>query len=223
MSMVTSWRDYPAGITGRTEKRLLEWFEREAGEGETWLDIGAHYGYTTLALARMTGPSGRVYAFEPFLGSAGHLFTTKRLNRLPQVRVIPMALGNGPELRVNRMAEVRGMMDSSLPAELGELYFEASLDWLWPRICERDAQIHGVKIDVQGMEIAVINGMKDILAQWRPKLALEFHGGVSRGEVLQHLTDAGYRLPGFAIDPVPEEQKRPEYLDDRSYAFGATA
>ena len=64
--MVTSWRDYPAGITGRTEKRLLEWFEREAGEGETWLDIGAHYGYTTLALARMTGPSGRVYAFEPF-------------------------------------------------------------------------------------------------------------------------------------------------------------
>ena len=47
--MVTSWHDYPAGITGRTERPLLEWFDENAKPGETWLDVGAHYGYTAIA------------------------------------------------------------------------------------------------------------------------------------------------------------------------------
>ena len=224
MLMVTSWRDYPAGITGRTERQLLEWFDHEVGEGETWLDIGAHYGYTSLALARLAGPSGRVFTFEPFLASAGHLMTTKRLNRLSQVRVVPIALANECQLRANRMAEVRGMLDSSLPTETGgELYFETSLDWLWPRICEANPRIDGVKIDVQKGQwmVAVIQGMKDILAKWQPKIALEFHSGVSRDAVLKHLTDVGYRLPGSAIEPLPGEHKQPEYHDNRSYSFGA--
>src|SRR6185369_2731345 len=37
--LVTSWHDYPAAITGRTERPLLEWFSSHVKRGETWLDV----------------------------------------------------------------------------------------------------------------------------------------------------------------------------------------
>ena len=63
--LVTSWHDYPAGLAGRTERALLEWFAQNVHQGETWLDVGAHYGYTTIALGRLVGSHGRVFTFEP--------------------------------------------------------------------------------------------------------------------------------------------------------------
>jgi len=142
------------------------------------------------------------------------------LNGLRQMRVIPIALGPHPELAVNRMALVRGMLDSTAePGAGSETYLEASLDWLWPMVSEGNPRIHGIKIDVQGMEGAVLEGMKQILTRWQPKLALEFHGGVDRQKLLDLLGESGYRLPGAPIEPVTGEKTRPQYLDNKSYAF----
>ena len=54
-TIVTSWHDYPAAILGRTEAALLAYFARHASSGETWLDVGAHYGYTAIALSKLVG------------------------------------------------------------------------------------------------------------------------------------------------------------------------
>ena len=56
--LVTSWHDYPAGLSGRTERPLLDWFATHVRPGDTWLDVGAHYGYTTFALGRLVGAGG---------------------------------------------------------------------------------------------------------------------------------------------------------------------
>lgn len=66
-SIVTSWQHYYTGILGTVEHGLITWFDANAKAGETWLDIGANYGYTALALRRAVGPQGRVFAFEPKL------------------------------------------------------------------------------------------------------------------------------------------------------------
>src|SRR5206468_10103171 len=71
LRIVTSWHDYPGAILGRTERPLLDWFERNVRAGETWLDVGAHYGYTAIALSRLVGLRGRVFAFEPVVATAG--------------------------------------------------------------------------------------------------------------------------------------------------------
>ena len=68
--LVTSWHDYPAGIAGLTERPLIAWFQTHVKPGTTWLDIGAHYGYTAVALSRLVGEAGRVFAFEPMLATA---------------------------------------------------------------------------------------------------------------------------------------------------------
>lgn len=76
--IVTSWHDYPAAILGRTERALLGHFANVVGRGETWLDVGAHYGYTAISLSMLVGRSGRVFAFEPMVATAGCISRTRR-------------------------------------------------------------------------------------------------------------------------------------------------
>lgn len=219
LHIVTSWHDYPAAILGRTERPLLGWLQKNVGPGETWLDIGAHYGYTAIALGRLVGPAGRVFAFEPVLGSAGSVVQTALLNHFSELTVIPVALGSPAELELRRLATVRGMADSTLQCGKSfETILVARLDWLWPRICGGRKGIDGVKIDVQGMEIEVLRGMSALLSEYKPKLVIEIHQGVSRERLLDLVKGLGYNPRGTPIDARGEEIG-PRYIDDRSYAF----
>lgn len=95
-AIFTSWHDYPGAILGRTEKPLIEWFRQHVKSSETWIDIGAHYGYTAIALARLVGEQGRVFACEPILATAACLARTKEINEFSQLTVIPLGLSASP-------------------------------------------------------------------------------------------------------------------------------
>lgn len=221
--LVTSWHDYSAGLTGRTERALLDWFQDHVQPGETWLDVGAHYGYTAFALARRVGPGGRVFTFEPVAATAGFMDRGRELNGLSQITVVPLGLGSAETLEIRRLPLTRGMADSTLPPGGRQPVVTvpvARFDWVWPLLHRGDPTIHGVKIDVQGMELEVLSGMREALAAWRPRLVLELHAGVDRGRLLSLLQDFGYTTPAVAVDPVREE-RTPLFLDDRSYAFDA--
>jgi hypothetical protein len=61
--------------------------------------------------------------------------------------------------------------------------------------------LHFVKLDVEGAEAKVLRGMRLLLRERRPALAVEFHtedGWAGRRELL----DAGYRLESVEGDPV---------------------
>jgi FkbM family methyltransferase len=220
-SIVTSWHDYPAAILGRTERPLLEWFADNVKPGETWLDIGAHYGYTAIALSRLVGALGRVFAFEPMISTAGCVAQTRRLNDLPQLTVVPLGLANpgADAMEMRRLLTVRGMVDSTVrEGGWGETIMVTSLDWLWPRLCGTDEELHGVKVDVQGMELEALGGMIGILSKWKPKLVVEVHVDVDRAGLLGAIESVGYVRRGVPIEPVAGEIE-PLYVDDHSYAF----
>lgn len=221
--IVTSWHDYPAGILGRTERPLVAWFKGHVRSGTTWLDIGAHYGYTAIALSRLVGPVGRVFTFEPLVATAGCVTQTRVLNGLDQLTVIPQGLGCPQSLEIRRLPTVRGMADSTLMtvgARGWETIQIARFDWLWPLINGGNDRIDGIKIDVQGMELTVLEGMRQALRQHLPKLVLELHRGVSREAILDLLAETGYSTRPYAIEANDGDE--PERLrDDRSYAFRA--
>ena len=220
--IVTSWHDYPAAITGRTERPLLDWFAKNVKPGETWLDVGAHYGYTAIALSLLVGPRGRVFAFEPMLSTAGYLAQTRLLNQLSQLTVLPLALAAPENLELVQLPTVRGMVDSTKQGgEWMETILVSRLDWLWPQVCGLQQRIDGIKIDVQGMEVEVLRGMSDLFEVFKPKLVVEIHHGVDRSELLDLVEALGYLRQGVPIEPV-EGEIEPLYLDDRSYAFQVT-
>lgn len=221
--LVTSWHDYPAALLGRTEGPLLAWFAQHARPGETWIDAGAHYGYTAFALARLVGPAGRVFAFEPVAATAGCVDRARILNGLPQVAVVPVGLGAPQSFEMRRLALRRGMADATTRLESARASVNIPVtrfDWVWPLVNNGDDAIHGIKIDVQGMEIETLDGMREALRRWRPRLVVELHEGVSRERLLAVLGEAGYSGEACAIE-ADRGEREPLFLDDRSYAFNA--
>ena len=221
--IVTSWHDYPGAILGTTERALLTWFEQNVRPGDTWLDVGAHYGYTALALAHLVGPRGRVFAFEPMVATAGHLARTRWLNDLTQLTVIPCGLAAPESVELRRLPTVRGMVDSTVDTRglWTETFLVARLDSLWPSIAAGERRIDGIKVDVQGMEIETVEGMSTLLREFHPRLVIEVHRGVDRGRLLDWLESLGYARVALPIDPAPNETT-PEYLDDRSYCWSTS-
>jgi FkbM family methyltransferase len=215
-TIVTSLHDYPGAILGRTERPLLAWFRENVKPGETWLDVGAHYGYTAIALAELVGPSGHAYAFEPSLTAAGCLNQTRVLNGLDQITVIPFGLGAPGGIRSISVPVDRGMANHSFGGEDTETIYVIGFDDLWTAL--GNSPVHGVKIDVQGMELDVLEGMAETLRGQRPKLVVELHTGVDRNRFTEILQNVGYRLPGIPVDPVPVHAEA-RYQDDHSYTF----
>ena len=207
----TSWHDYPGAIRGDTEGPLLTWFARHVLPGKTWLDIGAHYGYTAMALANLVGTSGRVFAFEPVAETASCMVRTKELNHLDPIRVVPLGLST--EQSVQRISVYRGMADKTVNKSK-ELINVAAFDALWGALCEGNPEVHGVKIDVQGMEREVLEGMTGMLRASRPRLIVEFHAGVDRKAILDLLDSCGYSPKSEAVEP-----DSCELMDNKSYVF----
>jgi FkbM family methyltransferase len=208
----TSWHDYPGAILGTTEAPLLAWFAQHVGFGETWLDIGAHYGYTSIALSRLVGKSGRVFAFEP-VGATACIARTRESNHMSQLTIVPLGLSADPAIRSHSIPISRGMADCTAQTATQERIRTVSLDSLWESLSEGTAAIHGIKVDVQGMEGEVLAGMQNLLCRWRPKLIVEFHRGVDRGRIVDLIESCGYGRG--AVPPV-------EFKDDHSYAFFAS-
>ncbi|MGA8673042.1 MAG: FkbM family methyltransferase [Terracidiphilus sp.] len=199
---------------------MLAYFSANVKAGETWLDIGANCGYTAIALCKQVGSTGRVFAFEPMAATAGCLSQTGHLNRLGQLTVVPIALENCQDIAIEALSSINGMVDSTLKDDSGpkETFLASRLDWLWSRIAGTDPHIDGIKIDVQGMEIQVLQGMASLLKQFHPKLLVEIHPGVSRPDLIDLIASFGYHPKGYAIEPLPGESE-PLYADDRTYVF----
>lgn len=158
------------------------------------LDIGAQTGYYTCHLARLVGSSGRVFSFEPMRQS----FELLRQN----------VAENGWNERVRlynvACADVGGRIEAAVASGMvvaakgGE-----SVESL--RIDDLDlTPIDFCKIDVEGFEPRVVQGMREVLVHSKPLLVTEVNeywlqkGGTSSKAYCELLTRFGYRL--FDID-----------------------
>jgi FkbM family methyltransferase len=174
--------------------------------GWTCADVGAHEGIHTRLLAKLVGESGRVFAFEPHPDTARRL--TKSLSNplRDRVTVENLAVTDGAtdqvtlhpgRRRVSQEWNITGVDLEGHPTP-GELQVAAtSLDSYFA-----DRRLDFVKLDVEGAEALVLRGMRRLLRERRPTMAVEFHtpeGWAGRAELLE----AGYRLvttAGEAVD-----------------------
>jgi len=219
--IVTSWHDYPAALLGYAESGLMSWFANTVRPGETWLDLGAHYGYMSLALCRYVGKAGRVFAFEPFLNTAGHLSATRQANRLSQLTIVPLALANNREITVVN-AQICKAMAQPLATPSESAWVEpihcVALDSLWNGLCGADDTISGIKMDVEGMEGQALQGMISLLRKHTPKLVVEVHKsrGVAFEALAPVLREAGYCTAGRLIGKTTSVDASYEFSVDQS-------
>ena len=143
--------------------------------GDAVVDAGANWGLYAARLARLVGPGGRVDAFEPHPVHARTLGALAR--RHPQLHVHAVGLGDEAATRHLRVPLEDGRPVTALAgfeAPLEDRPHEAvevevrPLDAVLP-----DAAPRLIKIDVEGSELALLQGAAGLLARARPVLLVE--------------------------------------------------
>lgn len=154
-------------------------------EGDTVFDVGAAWGMYTVPLARLVGPGGRVFAFEPqprqvagvrrlksFMG-AGQIEVTQAVmgpERGEFTLMVPIRFG----LPIYGWAHVVEGTDPSLERTTRSRQLRTPMhtvdDWM-TRYGAPDPTF--LKVDVEGFEPRVIDGASATIDRARPSLLLE--------------------------------------------------
>ncbi|HXH20996.1 MAG TPA: FkbM family methyltransferase, partial [Dehalococcoidia bacterium] len=145
--------------------------QRRLMPGTTFVDVGAHLGHYVLLAARAVGRSGRVIALEPAPHTYRLLRESVRANKLRHVTVLPVAAGSRHGRRAFHLADwslCQGFYEHPYPFARPLRPTEVDvrpLDEVVP------GPVDAVKVDVEGAELEVLEGMRRILAE-NPTLTL---------------------------------------------------
>lgn len=199
--------------TGVYEPGLFRLLPDLVPAGGMCLDVGANVGAISLMLARRVGTGGRVVAFEPAPPNLLRLRANLELNPQLAARIEVHARGVGAHPDTLYWREEPGNPGNGMLGATGDLPVPittldtcaAELGW---------QRVDFIKIDVEGMELEVMQGGRELLARHRPTLYFESlarfrrrgdgSDGCSRihallgelGYELQYVTSAGLRPVG---------------------------
>ncbi len=173
-------------------------FSQKLKLGMTVADVGAHIGYFSLLAAKLVGNRGIVYAVEPCEENLTFLRENIRRNGNSNIRVHPVAAGRKSELR---MFQITGSSDShgfyphpnTATVRTVEVQQRPMDDIL-------KGQVDLIKIDVEGAEIEVLDGLQYTLAA-NPSLSLLLewfpagmkNAGRDPAELPERLQQIGFR------------------------------
>ena len=150
------------------------------GPGDIVFDAGAHAGATSYFFAKMVGPSGKVFAFEPDDNNYHYLLKNIEYHKLTNVIPVKMALaGSTGTLLFN--------MDGTMSAGLADylVYTDKSSQkpveamTLADACASLGAVPRFVKMDIEGAEVTVIDSSRDFLKTHGVHFAIESYHRVN--------------------------------------------
>jgi FkbM family methyltransferase len=192
----------PASLDSMTSYVILEqetWFEKEMmfvarwlQPGMTAIDIGANLGVYSLPMARLVGPEGQVFAYEPSSETCRLLALSKQKNGADNLHIIAAALSDGEReghLVLGSSSELN-TLDGSGP---GESVRVTSLE------AEQKARNWGpidfIKIDAEGEEERILAGAGAFFADRSPLVMFEVRAVAKQNETLP----AAFVAMGFGL------------------------
>ena len=149
---------------------LLQAYPDLVGDGNV-LDIGANIGYTATVLARAIKPNRRVFAFEPEPSNFRILQQTA-LQPEFENKIVPGQCAVGAEdgriplwINLRHHGDHRIITDQFRSVHPGSMGVSVPLISIDSFLENKQGQVSFVKIDVQGYELAVCQGMQNTLRQ----------------------------------------------------------
>jgi FkbM family methyltransferase len=162
-------------------------------KGEVVMDVGAHIGYYAVQLAELLDKNGCYIAVEPDQRTLSLLKRNVSLNHPQNVILINAAVAKNSGF--GELVQDRDPMFSMLVAKEKSLFPKkpveiVSIDDLVSRLNLK--RLDWIKLDIEGGEIAALEGAIDTMRRFSPKIIVETLETKLRLEAL--LTSEGYRL-----------------------------
>lgn len=196
--------------------------------GMTVYDVGSHFGYFSLLASEIVGDSGRVFAFEPTASTFGVLQenAARRANincnnvaaycESGEIMLMDQGLGDSA---LNFIVGNQQEVDTENRSSAGKLINV-------PAVTLDDfAQQHGdpdfVKIDAEGSEGSILEGMAEIISRSHPSISLEMSdqvcertGNQPSGRNIEFLMDQGYEVFDYHLCRPRRHDVKRSYVYD---------
>ena len=209
------------GKTHPSEIRLARYLWNSLSAGDTFLDVGAHYGYFSLLAAERVTRKGRVLAFEA--APKTYEILERNVRSLPFVDAYALAVAETEGvLTFHEFPNLYGEYNSLDGRQYqGESWYanqkpkkiQVAARPLDAIVEEKNLCPTIIKIDVEGAEDQVVRGAEKLLHRQTPAVIMEFLlEGPSKGhrQAMEHLLDWGYDAYLLEDDGTPRICKNVE-------------
>jgi FkbM family methyltransferase len=179
------------------------WFKRCVGTGDTFIDVGANFGHYTTLGASLVGAMGKVFAFEPSPLASEVLEEMIEASGIENVLLTRAAVGNSngsvelfmPTTDYLHSPSIMASDPDFVPLQVPVI----ALDTFEP--LTNVATIKLVKIDVEGYEPDVLDGMEHLIRTRRVlNIFCEFNSwwlernSTTPSHLLERFLDYGYEI-----------------------------
>ena len=145
--------------------------------GDHVIDVGSNIGYYALLAAQKIGPSGRVVGFEPAPGVFEILQQNIKSSGSDNIDVSSCAVGAHSGTLEFFESEIPNwgslFQNSDLKQTRATVVPAKTLDEIVRDI--PDLHPNAIRMDVEGAELMVLEGARQVLRQFKPCLFIEFH------------------------------------------------
>jgi FkbM family methyltransferase len=190
---LSDWVQTNLFFLGGYEKTELDFVMKNLPKDALVIDVGANIGWYSLNLSRFLN-QGQVISFEPFSKNYLELQSNLEANRLKNIQVFRVGLGN-----VNEKLQIRYNSDDHNlgMASINLATYDYSEDIEVKRLDDFDAQmdlkkLKFIKLDIEGFEYEALLGMSETLKTYKPYLLIEQDENVLQSksvEIVQKMDD----------------------------------
>lgn len=167
------------------EKTTTELFKKVVKKGNSVVDLGANIGYFTLLAAKIVGPEGKVFSFEPEPKNYSYLIKNIELNNYNNVQSFQKAVSDKKgrtklyiceyDTGHHTINKYDGIESYSGGRDTKEKSIDIETVTLDEIFSSRENAIDVIKMDVEGAEALVLAGMGNILTNNKKlKMFVEF-------------------------------------------------
>ena len=154
------------------ELHIKDFLQKCTKPGSAVIDVGAHIGIHSMRMAKLVGPQGKVYSFEPQPKIMRELLMNRLQNDHKNIHVFPVALGNS-----NGTIELSPLVAGN---EGGTSIGNGKSGYFAPlRTLDsfHFTNVSLIKVDVEWMADAFLEGAKNTIIQNKPVILIEIMGG----------------------------------------------
>ena len=171
--------------------------------GMNVFDVGANIGDTALHFSKSVGSAGKVFAFEP--DPANYIKLQTNIAKNNASNITSFNIGLGSERGTMKLYKVdpnnKGMNRMFLNRKDDSDFVEVSIEKVDDVMNQLSyPEIDFIKIDVEGFELEVLKGAKQLLEKFKPELFIEMDdsflnaNNASIKQVIQFLSEMNYKI-----------------------------
>ncbi len=178
-------------------------------------DIGANCGQMSLLFNKLVGPSGKIFAFEPYVPAFEALKENVALNHLKNITARQVAVGDSAGkgfLSFNATRPTQSKMEKVEPSYQFDDSYSTQVQCVALDGEKELPPPNFIKIDVEGAAASVLKGAQKILESYSPMIYLELHGPEEQAAVDELLIQRGYTvesLEGIRVKSAKEKWVSP--------------